>query len=77
MDTSQLSDIYTFLVCITSTVFIFAGVLLTTYAVFSLRDVAIDPERSVSVSGVLFVLVCSNSPIYAGVLILAALNGSI
>ena len=60
-----------------STVFILSGVLLTSYAVIAVCEVASDPERSVSVSGVLFVLFCSNSPIYAGVLILAALNGSI
>ena len=60
-----------------STVFILSGVLLTTYAVIAVCEVASDPERSVSVSGVLFVMACANSPIYAGVLILAALSGAI
>jgi len=62
---------------IISTVFILSGVLLTTYAVIALCEVASDPERTVSVSGVLFVMACANSPIYAGVLILAVLNGAI
>ncbi len=62
---------------IVSTVFILSGVLLTSYAVIAVCEVASDPERSVSVSGVLFVMACANSPIYAGVLILAVLSGAI
>lgn len=58
-----------------STVFILSGILLTSYAVIALTTR--ESDQPLSKIAAFLIMVTANSPIYAGVLILAVLNGAI